>query len=109
LAQLTLKAATWAGQLASVILVALGCWVSVATTVFENGGADVCTSNGYQLESLCWYTPEFSVLWNPFVGSVHAWDGLSPGRVAVVLYGAAVFGVVSAPHLRALALRAVKA
>ncbi len=109
LAQLTLKPPeTWIGEVSAIVLVGLGCWVSIATTVFENGGADVCTSNGYQLESLCWYTPEFSVLWNPFVESTHAWDGLDAGRWMIVVYGAIVFAFLSAATARSLAARVIK-
>jgi len=85
----------WFGTLCALALVALACWSNIATTVFENGGADVCTANNYAVESFCWYTPELSVLWNPFVGSVHAWDNLPTASWLLVAYGAAVFLVLT--------------
>jgi hypothetical protein len=85
----------WLGSLCVLALVALGCWSSVAATVFENGGEAVCTASNYALESFCWYTPEFSVLWNPFVGIEHAWDNLSTSAWAIVLYGVATFAVLT--------------
>jgi hypothetical protein len=85
----------WLGSLGALVLVALACWSSIAATVFEKGGEAVCTANNYGLESFCWYTPEFSVLWNPFVGVEHAWDNPSPSAWAIVLYGVVAFLVLT--------------
>jgi len=93
----------WLGSACAIALVALACWSSIAATVFENGGADVCTASNYALESFCWYTPEFSVLWNPFVGSMHAWDGVTTSSWMLVVYGAVVFVVLTRELLVRLA------
>jgi hypothetical protein len=42
-------------------------WVGVSGVVFGNDGLGVCMENGYALEHLCWYVPEFSPLIRPFV------------------------------------------
>jgi hypothetical protein len=45
----------------------LSVWVGIDGMVFSRVGQDVCQANHYALESFCWYVPEFSVLWTPFV------------------------------------------
>ncbi len=42
-------------------------WVGISGVVFAQTGLDVCTANNYALEHLCWYVPEFSALFHPFV------------------------------------------
>ncbi|MEN3337715.1 MAG: hypothetical protein V7647_1391 [Acidobacteriota bacterium] len=42
-------------------------WVGVSGAVFGNDGLGVCMENGYALEHLCWYVPEFSPLIRPLV------------------------------------------
>ena len=37
-------------------------WVGVSGAVFDLEGLDTCIENGYALEHLCWYVPEFSPL-----------------------------------------------
>jgi hypothetical protein len=53
----------------TVVLAALilSVWVGIDGQVFGRFGQDVCSANHYSQESLCWYVPEFSVLWTPFV------------------------------------------
>lgn len=52
--------------LASIIL--CSSWVGVASSAFgEFGIISQCTKNDFALELLCWYVPEFSPLWRPFV------------------------------------------
>lgn len=55
----------------SVLLIA-SAWVGIDGVVFGQQGMDVCMTNNYQLEFLCWYVPEFSALWRPFVLSAPA-------------------------------------
>jgi hypothetical protein len=96
----------WARTLGVLLILALSCWAAVATTVFENGGESICTANGYVLEHLCWYTPEFSVLWNPFVGP---FAGLTPQQGVVVAYEALAFVALSLPLWQTLAAQAREA
>lgn len=50
-------------------LVLLSAWVGIDGVIFGQKGMDTCMINNYQLEFMCWYVPEFSALWRPFVGS----------------------------------------
>jgi len=54
---------------ATAVLAALllSLWVGIDGATFGRFGQTTCTANHYYLESLCWYVPEFSVLWTPFV------------------------------------------
>lgn len=54
---------TWMNLLVLAIL-SLSVWVGVNGVVFDQHGLTQCN---YDMEMLCWYVPEFSALWNPFV------------------------------------------
>ena len=54
----------WRPWLASVAIL-WSCWVGVNGLVYRNYALDVCTSDHYTLEFLCWYVPEFSTLFGP--------------------------------------------
>jgi hypothetical protein len=52
-------------------------WVGVSGVVFELRGLDTCTANGYALEHLCWFVPDFSPVLRPLVlppGQLVAWQ-----------------------------------
>jgi hypothetical protein len=53
----------------TVVLAALvfSVWVGIDGEAFGRFGQSTCTANNYYLESFCWYVPEFSVLYTPFV------------------------------------------
>ena len=51
----------------SLLSVTLSLWVGVNGVVFQQKTLQLCTANGYSLESLCWYVPEFSPLLRPFI------------------------------------------
>jgi hypothetical protein len=56
--------------LMSVVLlmcISLSFWVGVNGVVFKQDTLDKCVANNNALELLCWYVPEFSPLWRPFV------------------------------------------
>lgn len=56
--------------LTSVVLllcITLSFWVGADGVIFNQRAMDVCTIKDYALEHLCWYVPEFSALWRPFV------------------------------------------
>ncbi len=53
--------------LALPIILTLSLWIGVNGVVFQQNNLDVCTQNGYALESLCWFVPEFSPLIRPFI------------------------------------------
>jgi hypothetical protein len=73
-------------------------WVGLDGLVFAWATPDVCTANHYAQEYLCWYTPEYSALFRPFIVPV----GL--GRDERILVG---LFVVAAAYL--LASRVIRA
>jgi hypothetical protein len=50
-----------------IAIVTLSVWVAINGAVFDKSDLRACTDNLWALEFLCWYTPEFSVLWHPFI------------------------------------------
>ncbi len=51
----------------TLVLLALSVWVAANGAVFRQDDQGICQANNYALESLCWYTPEFSPLVLPFI------------------------------------------
>ena len=75
---------------------ALSVWVGIDGQTFGNFAQSRCQANHYYLEAFCWYAPEFSVVWTPFVFHAHAsWRDL-----IVIVYAAGVSIYVSYPLLR---------
>lgn len=56
----------WLARLAVVGVATLSVWVAVNGIVWGVGNLDVCLGDSFALEHLCWYVPDFSVLWRPF-------------------------------------------
>ncbi len=54
-------------RLWTLVLLAWSFWVGVNGVVFDQYGLGVCTANHYFVESFCWYLPQFSVLFRPFI------------------------------------------
>ena len=48
-------------------MLTLSVWVCADGVVFRNEQLGKCWENGYALEHLCWYVPEFSVWIRPFI------------------------------------------
>jgi hypothetical protein len=80
----------------------LSTWVGIDGATFGQFGQGVCPANNYSLESFCWYVPEFSVLWTPFVQN----PGFSWRYPFLFAYLLGVVGYVSWPLLRQWALSA---
>jgi hypothetical protein len=62
---LTISLHARAGAIRSAAVLAITAWtvwVGVSGAVFDLEGLDTCIENGYALEHLCWYVPEFSPL-----------------------------------------------
>jgi hypothetical protein len=78
-----------------VAVLVLSVWVGIDGQVFGRFAQDPCSANHYSLESLCWYVPEFSVLWTPFVFGAHApwWD------FVIIAYAVGVSAYVAYPAL----------
>ena len=71
-----------------VSLTAWTVWVGASGVVFNLSGLDDCLANGYALEHLCWYVPEYSPLLRPFVLDMPAlvtWQKMWLVFAAVVL------------------------
>jgi hypothetical protein len=74
----------------------LSVWVGIDGQVFGRFAQDPCSANHYALESFCWYVPEFSVLWTPFVFGAHApWWGF-----VLIAYAVGVSAYVANPVIR---------
>ena len=67
LAAATLSPATGTRVWLVMLVLTLSAWVGINGAVFGQQSMDVCWANDYELEFLCWYVPEFSALWRPFV------------------------------------------
>jgi hypothetical protein len=92
-----------AGVLATLLgVLTLSSWVGMNGPVFNQGGLRMCWENHYALEFLCWYTPEFSVLWRPFVVPA---PRISSSQLAFATYCGVVWVWLAAPVLREVARR----
>jgi hypothetical protein len=58
-------------KILALIAGAWSLWVGANGIIFGQAGLDICTANRFAMEHLCWYVPEFSVLFHPFVEAVH--------------------------------------
>jgi hypothetical protein len=85
---------------AVLLVLALSVWVGVEGVVFGQDGLTVCQANGYALEAMCWYVPDFSPLWHPFIAG--AWPHSRAG-LALLCYGLVVLLRLAWPLLRGLA------
>ncbi len=54
-------------ELAGITCLGWSLWVGANGLVYRQYGLGVCTEDHYALEFICWYVPEFSVLFRPFV------------------------------------------
>ncbi len=90
---------TWLPLTVVLAALLLSVWVGIDGQTFGRFAQDTCTANHYYLESFCWYAPEFSVLWTPFV--FHA--RLTLGDLILIAYAAGVAVYVVYPLLRQLA------
>jgi len=74
----------------------LSVWAGIDGATFGRFAQTTCTANHYYLESFCWYVPEFSVLWTPFV------FGAKPSLAdfVLILYALGTAAYVAYPMLR---------
>jgi hypothetical protein len=91
------------GGSASAILLVLGvltlsAWVAVSGVVTDLSELGFCAQDDYALESLCWYTPEYSPLWLPLVH----FPELSARTAVVAVYCVLVYAYLAAPLCAAL-------
>jgi len=83
------------------LVVTLSVWVAINGAVFDKDNLRACTDNSWALEFLCWYTPEFSVLWRPFLDR----SPISFELGLFICYGAIVWMYLAAPLLGELGAR----
>jgi len=86
------------GRSASATLLVLGVltlssWVAVSGVVTDLSELGFCAQDEYALESLCWYTPEYSPLWRPLVD----FPELSASTALVAAYSVLVYAYLAAP------------
>ena len=93
LRQATRERMTW--LLGLFVVLALSVWVAVDGALFDQSNMAACLQNDYALEFLCWYAPEFSALWRPFVVPIE----LSAGRLGFAAYALTALAWLSAPLL----------
>jgi hypothetical protein len=82
-----------------LLILTLSTWVAIVAGVFELAQLDICVNDTYA--SLCWYVPEFSPLWRPFVK-------FTPPSIAdeiVAAYFIVVYLWMAAPLVRDLSPR----
>lgn len=81
----------------------LSAWVGCAGAIADWQTLSVCSAGDFQNEQLCWFTPDFSPLWQP----VRQFPDLTPATMVVTLYCFAVFCYLAAPLVTGL-LRSVR-
>ncbi len=79
------KEASLGVNLLTLVVFCLSAWVSVDGAVFQRYVTipRACSQYHFAMQMLCWYTPEYSALWQPFV--FHLW----------IYMGQAIFGLFS--------------
>ncbi len=83
----------------TLAVLVLSAWVACAGAIADLGTLNFCKSNGYQYEQLCWFTPDYSSLWQP----VRSFPVLSSSTLLLALLCGVVFAYLAAPLLVALA------
>jgi hypothetical protein len=85
-----------ARNILTLAVLVLSLWVGVNGAIFDQKNLESCTRDHYALEALCWYVPEFSLLWRPFVVSTP----LSHEDVLIMAYYLVVGASLTLPLLR---------
>jgi hypothetical protein len=89
---------TTAGRVFVLVLLAVSTWVGLTAALGDLHRLEFCAAQGYELEALCWYTPEYSGLWWP-IGHYP----LTPRYLVIGVYFVLVFAYLAAPLARAVA------
>jgi hypothetical protein len=98
-------------NLLTLLVLLLSFWVGINGAVFGQADlAPTCLYNNFAQEQLCWFTPDFSVLWHPLVVAYQSgwhWnvfartEGLTPAYLGYIGYSVLALVYLAAP----LALR----
>lgn len=80
----------------TLVVLLLSVWVGVSGAIFGQNNLAVASWNNYALEHLCWYVPEFSVLWRPFVAP----SPIDTRQILIIIYSGIVFLYLAVPLLQ---------
>jgi hypothetical protein len=83
------------------LALSLSFWVGINGAVFDQQGLDLCVQDQHALEFLCWYVPEFSVLWRPFIVP---WK-IRLEQELIIAYGLLVFLQLTLPLFNVIVLQ----
>jgi hypothetical protein len=86
----------WPARLWTLAALGLSVWVGIDGAVFGQNNLGICQDNSWAQEFLCWYVPEFSALWRPFVAP----SPISPPGLLMIGYCGVVFVALSLVTLR---------
>jgi len=92
-----------ARSFATLLMLTLSIWIGADGMVFGQSEMGECWANGYALEHLCWYVPEFAAWIRPFIVS-HALE--MKERIFLLVYGV-VYVYLAAPIVIFLARAAI--
>ena len=82
-----------AGDGLTLVVLVLSGWVGVIGAIGGFAAVSVCFENSFALESFCWYVPEYSSLWRPFLG----FPELTASTWIVAAFCAVVFVYLALP------------
>jgi len=80
-------------NLFTLLVLLLSFWVGIDGAVFSQKALSICLANHYALAVLCFYAPEFSDLWHPFVVAVL----LNKREILYIVYSVIVFIYLAIP------------
>jgi len=87
------RTASQPARVAALMALTLSAWVGVSGAVFGQNDLQGCLENSFALEHICWYVPEFSVLWHPFVTGLR----LSGDQIVIAVYLLVVYVWLAVP------------
>jgi len=93
-----------AANMLTTAVFCLSLWVGIDGALFDQQGLGICISGNYALEFLCHYTPEFSVLWHPFVTGF----SLNEHQLLYLAYSLVVFAYLAIPLLGDVVAQAIQ-
>lgn len=80
------------------LIISLSAWIVINGTIFDQRNLSICFDNNFQLECLCWYVPEYSVLIRPFI----VWSPLTFKDFVFVTYIVFVVFILCIPITKAM-------
>jgi hypothetical protein len=78
-------------------VLALSIWVGINGALYSRARSSICRANHYQLDELCDFVPEFSVLWRP---SAYNKPNVTPHDFAFIAFALTVFVRMAAPLVK---------